>query len=123
MTSHLVSALTFAETLLAYPGGLPALANAAGVSGATLRRTRDTAFAKAPLRHLQRLAAAPGWQLVAGMSVLAPAERLAHLLTMYGRARRYPECGHSACSQHFIDTGITACIRRSHRTRHLVAVD
>lgn len=26
------------------------------------------------------------------------------------RARSGPRCGHSVCSQHFIDTGATACV-------------
>lgn len=107
--------MTFAGTLCGYPGGLPALAMELSISPSTLRRIRDTAFAAMPRHHLRRLAAATTWNEVPGMRGLDLRQRGARLMRLYQQACRYPECGHSICSQHFIETGKTACIERSSR--------
>lgn len=112
--------VTFAELLRAYPGGLRGLAEAIGASHSTLRRIRDTAFATLPRRHLRQLATVGGWTEVVGMNRLDHRRREARLVWHYRRARRYPECGHSVCSQHFIDTGITACIEAASRRAGLL---
>jgi hypothetical protein len=112
--------ITFAETLHRYPGGLSGLAKSQHLSYSTLRRIRDTAFGQVPRHHLRTLATAGAWDGVPGMNGLGDDAREARLMKLYRRAKRYPECGHSVCSQHFIETGITACIELSSRRRGLL---